>query len=80
MSDQKTTLETPDEMGMPIYNELSIPSRVIVNLGATYQIKKLSLGIKSYNTFNHHYEQGGTSIGPIQQQGMWLLGEIAYKL
>ena len=80
MSDQKTTLETPDEIGMPIYHELSIPSRVIVNLGASYQVKKLSFGVKSYNTFNHHFEQGGTSIGPIQQQGMWLLGEIAYKL
>jgi iron complex outermembrane receptor protein len=80
LSSQKTTFESPDEIGMPIYTEISIPSRAIVNLGATYQIQKLRLGIRTYNTFNKHYEQGGTSIGPIQQQGFWVLGEIAYKL
>ena len=79
-SSQITTFEMPDEWGLPIYNEISIPSKVIVNMGATCQIKKLRLGFRTYNTLNHHYEQGGTSIGPIRQQGLWLLGEIAYKL
>jgi len=80
MSNQTTTFEAPNEIGMPIYSEISVPARTIVNMGATYQISKLRLGIRTYNTLNHHYEQGGTSIGPIQQQGMWVLGEIAYKL
>ena len=80
MSEQKATFEAPDEVGMPIYSEIHIPARAILNLGATYNIHNIQLGLKSYNTLNQNYEQGGTSIGPIRQQGMWIMGEIIYKL
>lgn len=79
-SKQTTTFEVPDEFGLPIYSEINLPARAILNLGATYKINKLQLGFKTYNTLDKKYEQGGTSIGPIRQQGFWFMGEVSYKL
>jgi iron complex outermembrane receptor protein len=59
--------------------EISIPPRAVFNVGASYKWKNLELGLNAYNLFNRNYEQGGSTIGPIRQQGRWLMFSLAYK-
>ena len=80
-SKQITTLEMPDENDQPIYTEIDIPARFICGLNANYAFNKtFELGVKTHNIFAKKYEQGGTSIGPIQQQGRWMLAELTIHL
>lgn len=79
-SSQKSTLESPDEYWEPIYTQLDIPSRIICNLGASYTYRQFELNARLYNVMNHGYEQGGTSIGPIRQQGLWTMFELICHL
>lgn len=79
-SNQISTYETPDEYWSPIITETDIPSRLIANIGASYKIKIFEISGHVYNLFNHGYEQGGTSIGPIRQQGRWAMMNLTIKI
>ena len=79
-SGQISTFERPDEMWAPIISETDIPSRMVANLGATYKIKMFEISGHIYNLFNHGYEQGGTSIGPIRQQGRWAMINLTLNI
>jgi iron complex outermembrane receptor protein len=81
-SKQITTMELPDPNTWdPIYTEIDVPARVICGLNASYAFNSIiELGVKAHNIFAKKYEQGGTSIGPIRQQGFWMLGELTIKL
>ena len=60
--------------------EIDIPARALVDLGASYQFWKLELGLNVYNVANTHYIQGGSSVAPMRQAGLWLLGHIRLKI
>ena len=77
---QYSTYEAPDDQWEPIYTEVDIPARVITNVGCRYKLKHVEVGAHVYNLFNHGYEQGGTSIGPIRQQGRWAMVDLTLKL
>ena len=54
-------------------------ARAIVNLGAEYNIGRLTLGFNIHNLFNTHYYQSGMNTKLVPQKGRWLMGTIAYK-
>ena len=81
MSCQTSTLEMPDEDSNPIYYEMDIPSRIICGINGAYSFNKtVELGMRTFNVFGKRYTQGGTSIGPIQQQGFWMLADLTITL
>lgn len=58
----------------------NVSSRLLVNLGAQYNIiKNLELSINVRNLFNRKYFQSGMATGEIQQQGRWIIADISYK-
>ena len=81
MSRQTSTLEMPDEDSNPIYFEMDIPARIICGINGTYAFNKtVELGLRTFNLFGKRYMQGGTSIGPIQQQGFWMLADLTITI
>jgi outer membrane receptor protein involved in Fe transport len=60
--------------------EIAIPARALVDVGANYQFWKMELGVNVYNVTNARYAQGGSSVAPMQQAGLWLLGHIRLKI
>ena len=61
----------------PVYKEIS--SRVLFDLGATYQWRNFTLDIDVKNIFDKQYYQSGVSTGLIPQRGRWFLTTIGYK-
>lgn len=59
---------------------IDVPARCILNLGASYSWKKLELGFDIHNILNTHYNQGGSTIAPIRQQGRWLMATAAVSI
>ena len=58
---------------------IDIPARVLFDLGASYHIWKVEMGINVYNIANTVYVQGGSSVAPMRQAGRWILGHVALK-
>lgn len=75
VSKQKSLYTLPGAPEM----EIDIPARALVDLGASYRIKMVELGINVYNVANTAYMQGGSSVAPLRQAGLWLLGHVAVK-
>ncbi len=73
---QLSSYQMPGEEGF-IIETLHLPSVFTCNLGVKYNYQWLTLSAEAYNIFNKKYEQGGTSIAPIAQQGRWLLTSVA---
>ena len=61
----------------PVYKEIA--SRVLFDLGATYQWRNLTFDIDVKNIFNKRYYQSGVSTGLIPQRGRWFLATVGYK-
>ena len=76
VSSQKSVYTLP---GTPEV-EIDIPARALVDLGISYRFWKMELGLDVYNVANTHYMQGGSSVAPMQQAGLWLLGHISFKI
>ena len=60
--------------------DIDIPARVIVDAGISYAVWKLEFGLNAYNVANTNYQQGGSSVAPMRQAGLWLLGHIRLKI
>ena len=58
---------------------LDVPSRFLLNVGASWQWKRLELDFNVNNVLNHTYKLGGSCVAPLHQQGLWLMGSVAYK-
>ena len=58
---------------------IDINPYAILRIGTTFNYKALELNFNVHNLTNKKYEQGGSSIAPIRQQGLWLMADIAYK-
>ena len=56
-----------------------IPSRVIFNVGAEYQLGKLILGLNVRNLFNTYYYRSGMNTNIVPQKGRWFMFDVAYK-
>ena len=39
----------------------------------------MELGVNVYNVANTNYQQGGSSVAPLRQAGLWVLGHVAIK-
>ncbi len=76
VSAQKSQYALP---GMPPL-DIDIPARVIVDAGISYAVWKLEFGLNVYNLTNAHYQQGGSSVAPMRQAGLWLLGHVRLKI
>ena len=59
--------------------DIDIPARFIVDLGASYSFWKMEVGVNAYNIANTKYQQGGSSVAPLRQAGLWVLGHVAIK-
>lgn len=80
VSRQTSLYATPDAEGNLVSEKLQIPPRMIWNGGLVYQKGPLELGLQFHNILDKDYEQGGTSVAPIRQQGMWYTFNLSYKL
>ena len=56
-----------------------VPSRCLFDLGGHYQIDKFEIIADVHNLFNHKYVQGGGSVAPMMQQGLWFTASLTYK-
>ena len=56
-----------------------VGSRVVVNIGAVYNVKSLEFSVQCYNLFNTDYKQGGAHlIYDVPQQGRSFLARLSY--
>lgn len=78
-SRQTSLYETMDSQGSVLSKDLEVPARAIWNFGLKYYHDKYEIDFNAHNLLNKSYEQGGTSIAPIQQQGFWFDISLAYK-
>ena len=79
LSKQTSLYEMPDSQGNMMSEDIDIPARAIWNVGMGYHHDKYEIDFYLHNILNKHYEQGGTSIAPIRQQGLWFDVSLAYK-
>jgi len=59
--------------------DIDLPARAIFDLGVSYAVWKVELGLNVYNIANTTYVQGGSSVAPMRQAGRWLLGHVCFK-
>lgn len=78
LSKQTWLYQQAPEMGIEP-EERTLPSRAVFSMGLDYKYKALEVFFDCHNVFNKKYEQGGSSIGPIAQQGRWIKLQVAYK-
>ena len=67
------------EMSGNLIMRKEMPSRVIFNIGAEYQIGKLTLGANIHNLFDTYYYRSGMNTNVVPQKGRWFMFDIAYK-
>lgn len=61
------------------HQDIVIPARAIWNGSLNYQYRNYETNFQIYNILNKTYKQGGTSIAPIIQQGLWYMLNISCK-
>ena len=54
-------------------------AQAIVNVGAEYQLGKVTLGVNIHNLFDSHYNRSGMNTKLVPQKGRWFMATIAYK-
>ena len=70
--------ETYTSLDKVIMNKL-IPSRVIFNIGAEYQLGNITFGFNVRNLFNTYYYRSGMNTNVVPQKGCWFMFDVAYK-
>lgn len=58
---------------------LTVPARCLIDAGGHYHFRTLDLALDVHNLLNHKYVQGGSSVAPMMQPGLWLTTSVAYK-
>jgi len=56
-----------------------MPARAIVNIGADYQLGRISFGFNIRNLFNTYYFRSGMNTSLVPQKGCWFIFDVAYK-
>jgi iron complex outermembrane receptor protein len=59
--------------------ETDMKARAIFNVGAEYQMGKVTIGLNVRNLFNTKYDRSGMNTKLIPQKGRWFMFEVAYK-
>lgn len=59
--------------------DIDIPARAVWNGSLSYQWRNYEVNFQICNILNKTYEQGGTSIAPIRQQGLWYTFGMSFK-
>ena len=57
-----------------------IPSRVIINVGAEYNIDRFTFGVNIHNLFDKYYYRSGMNTNIVPQRGRWFMFDVAYKI
>lgn len=78
ISKQVSLYEAPDIDGDVQSEKINIPARMLWNGGLTYKRNQFEFGVQIHNILNKHCEQGGTSVAPIRQQGLWYAFNFSY--
>ena len=71
--------EKYNELGDEAYTKKDMAARAIVNVGADYQIGKLTLGLNVHNLFDTRYDRSGTNTSLVPQQSRWWTASVSYK-
>lgn len=79
LSGQTSLYEKLTPSGSLELQTIPIPARAIWNGSLNYLWRKSEISFLIYNILNKAYKQGGTSIAPILQQGLWYMFSISYK-
>ena len=67
------------ELSSQLYAKKDMPARAIFNVGADYQIGKLTLGLNIHNLFDTSYDRSGMNTNLVPQQGRWWTASVSYK-
>ena len=59
--------------------ENDMKARAIFNIGAEYQLGRMTLGLNVRNLFNTNYERSGMNTKKIPQKGRWFMFDVAYQ-
>ena len=59
--------------------ENDMKARAIFNIGAEYQLGRMTLGLNVRNLFNTNYERSGMNTKLIPQKGRWFMFDVAYQ-
>lgn len=59
--------------------ENDMKARAIFNIGAEYQLGRMTLGLNVRNLFNTNYERSGMNTKMIPQKGRWFMFDVAYQ-
>ena len=68
-----------EEMGSQPFTRKDMPARAIVNVGADYQIGKLTLGLNIHNLLDTRYDRSGMNTSLMPQQGRWWTASVSYQ-
>jgi outer membrane receptor protein involved in Fe transport len=69
-----------EEMSSQPFTRKDMPARAIVNVGADYQIGKLTLGLNIHNLLDTRYDRSGMNTSLMPQQGRWWTISVGYKI
>jgi len=69
-----TILEDDDKL-----TTKEIPLRFIMNVGAEYTYRNVTIGLNINNLFNKYYERSGMGTGTVPQKGRWIMANISYR-
>lgn len=71
--------EAIDKLMQDLIMKKEMSSRIIFNIGAEYQIGKLTLGANIRNLFDKYYYRSGMNTNVVPQKGRWFIFDVAYK-
>ena len=72
-------LDKMNDLASHPFTRKDMPARAIVNLGADYQIGKLTLGLNIHNLFDTRYDRSGMNTNLVPQQGRWWTVGVCYQ-
>lgn len=72
--------EMADERLNYLIFQKEIDAHMILNIGAEYNLGKVTLGLNVRNLFNTNYNRSGMNTKLIPQRGRWYMINVAYKI
>ena len=63
-----------------IIMQKDMPARAILNVGAQYKVRPITLGLDIHNLLGTHYYRSGMNTNLIPQQGRWFIASVGIEL
>lgn len=79
VKEEKSVEDLMAALGEYLVFSKEMPARAIVNIGAEYQLDRLSFGFNVRNLFNTRYYRSGMNTSLVPQKGCWFIFDVAYK-